>query len=171
MKAIEIKGKRNIDKINHTSISIRSDVTKYTFNDDYYKHRMQIELINKLFLCEEITHSKLLKQTITKKISGYKSQDIQKQLFDINWFISLDYVIEILVSSRLKCYYCKDICELLYKDCLAKKQWTLDRIDNSMGHNTNNVVICCLECNIRRGNMDSERFKRGKEIQIVRKQF
>ena len=171
MKAIEIKGKRNIDKINHTSISIRSDVTKYTFNDDYYKHRMQIELINKLFLGEEITYSKPIKQSINKKITGYKSQDIQKQLFDINWFISLDYVIEILVSSRLKCYYCKDICELLYKDCLAKKQWTLDRIDNSMGHNTNNVVICCLECNIRRGNMDSERFKRGKEIQIVRKQF
>jgi len=171
MKAIEIKGKRNIDKINHTSISIRSDVTKYTFNDDYYKHRMQIELINKLFLGEEITHSKLLKQTITKKISGYKSQDIQKQLFDINWFISLDYVIEILVSSRLKCYYCKDICELLYKDCLAKKQWTLDRIDNNMGHNIDNVVICCLDCNIKRGDMDYERFKRGKEIKIVRKQL
>jgi hypothetical protein len=171
MKVIEIKGKRNIDKINHTSLPTRCDATKYTFNDDYYKHRIQIELINKLFLGEEITHSKLLKQTITKKISGYKSQDIQKQLFDVNWFISLDYVIEMLVSSRLKCYYCKDICQLLYKDCLAKKQWTLDRIDNSMGHNTNNVVICCLECNIRRGNMDSERFKRGKEIQIVRKQF
>ena len=171
MKAIEIKGKRNIDKINHTSISIRSDVTKYTFNDDYYKHRMQIELINKLFLGEEITHSKLLKQTITKKISGYKSQDIQKQLFDVNWFISLDDVMEYLVNSQLNCFYCHEICELLYKDCLTKKQWTLDRIDNSMGHNRDNVVICCLECNIKRGDMDYERFKRGKEIKIVRKQF
>jgi len=28
-----------------------------------------------------------------------------------------------------------------------------------------------LECNIKRGDMDSERFKRGKEIKIVRKQF
>jgi 5-methylcytosine-specific restriction endonuclease McrA len=171
MKVIEIKGKRNIDKLNKISAPIRKDATKYSFNDDYYKHRMQIELVNKLFLGEEIIQGKLLKQAINKKISGYKSQDIQKQLFDINWFISLDYVIERLVSSKLKCYYCNDICQLLYKDCLAKNQWTLDRIDNSMGHNTNNVVICCLECNVKRGNMDSERFKRGKEIKIVRKQF
>jgi hypothetical protein len=171
MKAIEIKGKRNIDKINHIAIPKRIEASQYTFNDEYYTHRLQIELVNKLFLCEEITDGKIVKQTINKKISGYKSQDVQKQLFDSNWFISLDDVIERLVNSKLNCFYCRENCQLLYKDCFAKKQWTLDRIDNSMGHNTNNVVICCLECNIKRGDMDYERFKRGKEIKIVRKQF
>ena len=171
MKTIEFKGKRNIDKINHISVPKRNDAIKYSFNDEYYSHRVQIELINKIFLNEELTDEKQVKQTITKKLSGYKSQDIQKQLFDVNWFISLDDVMECLVNSQLNCFYCREFCELLYKDCLSKKQWTLDRIDNSMGHNRDNVVICCLECNIKRGDMDYERFKRGKEIKIVRKQF
>jgi 5-methylcytosine-specific restriction endonuclease McrA len=73
--------------------------------------------------------------------------------------------------SKLKCFYCKETCHLLYQNIFEKKQWTLDRINNNQGHNTDNVVIACLECNIKRGDMDSERFKRGKEIKIVRKQF
>lgn len=171
MKTIEFKGKRNIDKINLVSVPTRKDATKYSFNDDYYSHRVQIELVNKLFLDEKILQGKQVIQTITKKISGYKSQDIQKQLFDVNWFISLDDVMECLVNSKLNCFYCSEICELLYKDCLSKKQWTLDRIDNNMGHNRDNVVISCLDCNIKRGDMDYDRFKKGKEIKIVRKQF
>ena len=171
MKTIEFKGKRNIDKINLVSVPTRKDATKYSFNDDYYSHRVQIELVNKLFLDEKILQGKQVIQTITKKISGYKSQDIQKQLFDVNWFISLDDVMECLVNSKLNCFYCREICELLYKDCLSKKQWTLDRIDNNMGHNRDNVVISCLDCNIKRGDMDYDRFKKGKEIKIVRKQF
>jgi len=169
MKAIEIKGKRNIDKMNNISVPVRSDAIKYLFEDDCYKHRIQIELINKLFLGEEMKDSKNVIQILNKKITGYKNQDVQKQLFDINWFVSLDDVIELLVISKLKCYYCKENCQLLYKECFSKKQWTLDRIDNLMGHNRDNVVICCLECNIKRGDMDCERFKKGKEIKIVRK--
>ncbi len=57
------------------------------------------------------------------------------------------------------------------KNIFEKKQWTLDRINNNEGHNHDNVVISCLDCNIKRGDMDSERFKKGKEIRIVRKQY
>ena len=70
----------------------------------------------------------------------------------------------------LSCCYCKDNCDILYKDVLYKKQWTLDRIDNDYGHNNNNVVICCYECNVKRGDMDYERFKQGKSIKFIRKQ-
>ena len=55
MKTIEFKGKRNIDKINHISVPKRNDAIKYSFNDEYYSHRVQIELINKIFLNEELT--------------------------------------------------------------------------------------------------------------------
>ena len=85
--------------------------------------------------------------------------------------ISLEQTIEKLTVSKLTCYYCRDKCLLLYKDTLSKKQWTLDRIVNDKGHNHDNVVICCLECNVKRGDMDSERFKRGKQIKFVRKLF
>ncbi len=52
MKTIEFKGKRNIDKINLVATPTRKDATKYSFTDDYYSHRLQIELVNKLFLDE-----------------------------------------------------------------------------------------------------------------------
>jgi 5-methylcytosine-specific restriction endonuclease McrA len=171
MKSIEIKGKHNKDKINKVNTPKRIDALKYSFSDDYYTYRRQIQLINQLFLNETIEHEKVIIQSINKKLIGYKNQDIHKNIFDINWIISLDGIIEKLVNSKLKCFYCTENCELLYKDCLAKRQWTLDRIDNTMGHNTDNVVICCLECNIKRGNMDSKRFKMGKEIKIVKKHF
>ena len=96
---------------------------------------------------------------------------MQKKLIDLNKLISLDQTIELLVVSKLKCFYCKDKCSLLYKNIFEKKQWTLDRINNNEGHNHDNVVISCLDCNIKRGDMDSERFKKGKEIRIVRKQY
>ena len=113
----------------------------------------------------------MIKREIKKKINGYEKQDIQNNIHDKTNLISLTQTIEKLVISKLKCFYCKEQCELLYTRVFSKKQWTLDRINNAMGHNHDNVVICCLDCNVKRGNMDSNRFKRGKEIKIVRKQF
>ena len=106
---------------------------------------------------------------LRNKINSYKTQDIKKDFHEIENLITLDEVIEKLVTSKLKCYYCNEDCLLLYKDVLAKRQWTLDRIDNQMGHNEDNVVICCLECNIKRGSMDCKRFKMGKSIKKVNK--
>ena len=171
MKSIEISGKRNIDSFNQDKQPTRSDALKYKFNVEYYEHKTQIKLVNKLYLNEQIDHESSVKREINKKISGYKNQDVQKNLVDLVRLISFDQVIELLVDSKLQCFYCKDKCELLYTDCFSKKQWTLDRIDNSIGHNQDNVVVCCLDCNIKRGDMDSNRFKKGKEIKIVRKQF
>ena len=119
-------------------------------------------------------NSKSLKCTniiLIRKLTGYKYQDIKKKTINISKFISLEQTIEKIMEIKLYCFYCKEKCELIYKDIFAKKQWTLDRINNNQGHNWDNVVISCLECNIKRGDMDSERFKRGKQIQIVRKQF
>lgn len=171
MKSIEITGKRNIDKIQNVKNPERKNTVNWMIDESYFTYYKQIQIINSIYLEQTHEQETLLKREIDKKIKGYKTQDIQKELFDLNAFISLDQTIEKLVLSKLKCFYCKERCELLYKNVFAKKQWTLDRIDNDYGHNHNNVVICCLECNIKRGDMDSERFKRGKEIKIVRKLF
>jgi len=61
-------------------------------------------------------------------------------------------------------YYCREICQVTYKESMCRKQWTLDRIDNNYGHNDTNVVIACLDCNLKRGTMDSERFRQGKQF-------
>ena len=169
MKSIEITGKRNLDKIQNVKNPERKDTLKWLFDESFFTYHKQIQIINTMYLEQSQEYETVLKREIDKKLKGYKNQDIQKELFDLNGFISLDQVVEKLVLSKLKCFYCKEKCEYLYKNIFAKKQWTLDRIDNDYGHNCDNVVICCLECNIKRGDMDSERFKRGKEIKIVRK--
>lgn len=171
MKSIEIKGKRNIDKIENVENPRRKDSLHWKLSDDFFSNRKQIEIINSLYLENSFENDIFIRKEINKKITGYKNQDIKKKLIDLTKLISLDDTIEKLMLSKLKCFYCKENCHLLYQNIFEKKQWTLDRINNNQGHNTDNVVIACLECNIKRGNMDSERFKRGKEIKIVRKQF
>ena len=170
-KKIEIIGKRNIDKINKVENPERKACKKWKIDDSFYTYKKQIELINKLYLDQIKEEDIWLKREIEKKIKGYKNQDLIKELINLNKFISLNQTIEKLVESKLKCYYCKENCELVYKNIFAKKQWTLDRLDNNEGNNYDNVVICCYECNIKRGDMDYERFKKGKEIKIVRKGF
>ena len=169
MKSIEITGKRNLDKINKVEKPKRKQTEKWSLDNIYFTHNKQVEMINNLYLNQTFEYDTLLKREIDKKIKGYKNQDIQKTLLNINKFISLDSTIEKLVSSKLKCYYCNDSCELLYRNVLSKKQWTLDRINNDLGHNDDNVVICCYECNVKRGDMDSQRFKDGKSIKIIKK--
>ena len=171
MKSIEITGKRNIDKMSNIKKPQRKSVTSWNIDVSYFTYLKQIQIINSLYLEQSIEYETLTKREITKKIKGYEKQDILKSILDKDKIISLNQVIERLMVSKLNCFYCHDHCELLYKDVLSKKQWTLDRIDNNLGHNYDNVVISCLECNVKRGDMDSERFKRGKEIKIVRKLF
>ena len=171
MRSIDITGKRNIDKIRNIKNPERKETIKWNLDDSYFTYNKQIQIINSLYLNQEQEQNILAKREISKKINGYKSQDIQKELLDLNRLISLDQTIEKLMVSKLKCFYCKENCELLYKNTLAKKQWTLDRLNNEYGHNHDNVVICCLECNIKKGEMDSDRFKQGKEIKIIRKLF
>lgn len=171
MKSIEITGKRNIDKMNNVKNPQRKNVANWKIDEHYFTYLKQIQIINSLYLEQSIEYGVLVKREITKKINGYKNQDIQKSLINNYKIISLEQVIERLMVSKLNCFYCHGHCELLYRDVLSKKQWTLDRIDNNLGHNHDNVVISCLECNVKRGDMDSERFKRGKEIKIVRKLF
>jgi hypothetical protein len=171
MRSIDITGKRNIDKIRNIKNPERKETIKWNLDDSYFTYNKQVQIINSLYLNQEQEQNILAKREISKKINGYKSQDIQKELLDLNRLISLDQTIEKLMVSKLKCFYCKENCELLYKNTLAKKQWTLDRVNNEYGHNHDNVVICCLECNIKKGEMDSDRFKQGKDIKIIRKLF
>ena len=187
-KNINISGRKNIHglQINETEImtNINDDVNdiantnfyrkraaceKWNLPDHYFTHSHQFNIISKLYMNldnDVIENREIYIKEITKKISGYKRQDIDKKFYSKNTFISLEDVIEKLLCSKLKCFYCKCECELIYENVLSKRQWTLDRIENNAGHNTDNVVICCLECNLKRGTMDSGRFKYGKQLRF-----
>jgi hypothetical protein len=109
-----------------------------------------------------------LSQQIRQKIYGYKYQDIEKGIYSEGEFIKESEVIDLFHSSDMKCYYCKESVLLLYEYVRDPKQWTLERIDNSRGHNKDNVVIACLNCNLRRRCMYHERFVFTKQMNIVK---
>ena len=59
---------------------------------------------------------------------------------------------------------------LLYNDVREPNQWTLDRIDNSKPHNTDNVVIACLKCNLERRRRSDTKFLMSKQMRIIKSQ-
>ena len=169
-KKIVITGKRNVDSLSNND---KKRVESEKWNKlDLFKDidmKKQIEYINRLYLDEEYEGKEYIKKEVQRKLRGYKNQDTKKEVFDERYFISYDELLEKLVVSKLKCYYCRCECKLMYENIREKKQWTLDRLDNDQGHNRDNVVVSCLECNVKKGTMDDEKFKFAKQMRIIKK--
>jgi 5-methylcytosine-specific restriction endonuclease McrA len=108
---------------------------------------------------------------IKNKLSSYKQQDIIKGKYEKNAFITLKDLIDILDECKLKCHYCSSNIFILYDIVRDNKQWTLDRIDNEKGHNKDNVVIACLECNLKRRNIQKDAFLFTRQLKIIREEY
>lgn len=176
MKSVSITGKRNTDKMktldNPELVSERNVVKKWPQEviDLYEKHSEQMSIVNKLYMdVKPLPNGDIFKKEIQKKIEGYKRQDIEKEIYDKDRFIDMEEVLSKLTACRIKCHYCEVECYIVYNEVLSKTQWTIDRIDNDYGHNKGNIVIACLNCNLRRGTMDSERYKFGKQLKCIKK--
>ena len=104
---------------------------------------------------------------IHTKIHSYKYQDIIKEKYSEMEFVDILYVLQRLLDCKLICFYCKGNVRILYEFVRESSQWTLERIDNSVGHNRGNVEIACLKCNLSRRCMFHERYKRTKEMTVV----
>ena len=105
---------------------------------------------------------------ISDKISGYKSQDLEKGWYEPSKFVDLSWVLLAISRSEGKCYYCRKPVVFIYEMARDPKQWTLERIKNTMGHNKDNVEIACLGCNLRRRTMYHERFLFTKQLTITK---
>ena len=108
----------------------------------------------------------LIKNQIQQKINGYKGQDGKKNIYCAEKFIDYAFVIKLLQKSLLKCFYCYNNMMIVYDYVREPKQWTIERIDNSMGHNKDNVEVACLNCNLRRRTMYFERYLITKQLKI-----
>lgn len=102
--------------------------------------------------------SKIYVQGINKKISSYRSQDINKSKFDADLFIDYNFIIEKLFNCKLECFYCNKKVMIIYPIIRESSQWSLERIDNNFGHNKNNVEIACLTCNLKRRTMYHQKY-------------
>ena len=132
----------------------------------------QMECISELYLKGEIyTNQKTINDIIDvlkKKYSSYKSQDKQSHKYDPEQHITYEQMIEKLYNSKLKCYYCNCDLNILYNKKRLKTQWTLERLDNNLGHYSSNTCISCLECNLKRRTDNYEYFKQSKQTTIVK---
>jgi|TARA_Y100000389_G_C17361856_1_gene464207 5-methylcytosine-specific restriction endonuclease McrA len=167
-KKILITGKRNIDSFSNKDKK-RLESEKWKNKELLLDNKKQINILNKLYLKEEYEGIKTVQSSINKKIKGYENQDIKKDKLNKKKLIKYDDLLEILVISKLKCYYCKCDCLLMYDNVREKKQWTLDRLNNDEGHNRDNVVVSCLECNLKKGTIDDKKFKFAKQMRIIKK--
>jgi hypothetical protein len=104
---------------------------------------------------------------IQTKLNSYKHQDADKKGRD-NGLIGTKEVVEKLLACDLTCFYCKVDVFVLYEIVREMNQWTLDRINNDDGHNADNVVISCLECNLKRRRQSSDKFIFTKQMKITR---
>jgi len=150
------------------------------FLQSIHKKCMEIQHDNTDELSLESTYNILYKQSMEKreriifqelykKIYGYKRQDIEKNILCQEKIINLPFVLQKIIDSNFICYYCHDTVQILYENVREPMQWTLDRIDNSFGHNIDNVEIACLNCNLRRKTIHYQRYLLTKQLSKVRK--
>ena len=150
---------------------IVSESWDFTLGDD-----KQLIILNQLFFddisankmysdTEEIT---IMMQQIKQKLSGYKRQDVLKNMWNKDSFVDITHVISKMIDSKLLCYYCKEQMHVLYEISREMKQWTIDIIDNDKGHNNDNYHLACLECNLKRRRQSDAKFLFTKQLKIIR---
>ena len=150
---------------------------QWNFNENELTNEKQLEYIQNMYSCLEnhiefdsrIQHIQdVIESQIKIKIQGYHQQDIKKNLYDSEKFITLPKVIELLHSCKNTCYYCLKPVLILYEFVRDNKQWSVERRNNSYGHNHDNVEIACLHCNVCRKTMNEERFLFTKQLNIIK---
>ena len=151
--------------------TIRKKMEEWKFDAKYLEREQQLATLTGLEGLQSDLQNNIgeeLRRQVCAKISGYKCQDVKKGLYDESKFVRFDDVIALMTSRKMACFYCKKQALLFYEYSRDSAQWTLERIDNKHGHNTDNVEIACLNCNLRRRTMYHERYVFTKQMGTVR---
>lgn len=164
-----------MDNINDNKIIIyykKKDILERNknINDCDISYLHQLRLINELYINNNNNNElvPIIMRELDRKLLGYKYQDIKKNIYNNLIFIKYDEIIEKLVASKIKCHYCFCNMKIIYKFVRDDNQWTLDRIDNTLGHTKDNTIVCCLKCNLQRRCIDKEKFEFTKKLKIIK---
>ena len=57
---------------------------------------------------------------------------------------------------------------ILYDISREMTQWSIDRIDNEVGHNMNNYHLSCLDCNLKKKRKTDEKFRFTKQLNLIK---
>jgi hypothetical protein len=179
-KTIHISGihnKRQVKNLNSEPGAMkiakkRVQSEKWSFSNENFEYLNQLQMVKNIFN-NEFRHndddvSKIALQEINKKISGYKQQDRIKKRYDEPQFLTLESVILKMVECELKCRYCRGEMDVIYDISRESRQWSVDRINNDLGHNLTNFHLACLECNLKRRRRTDEKFLFTKQLNIIK---
>ena len=163
--------KKTTKKINcQKEKKMRVETKTWGLNEEDLLHETQLSILKSIqnesvekntYISKMITH-------IKSKICGYRQQDILKKRLNEDLLVNFDEVIHLLVSCDMKCCYCSENVYILYEKVRESKQWSLDRINNDIGHNKGNLVIACLECNLKRRRTNKDAFMFTKNMVIIK---
>jgi hypothetical protein len=109
------------------------------------------------FNCLDDKPTKNLNTNIMRKINSHKIYD--KNRFEIEGNINLDYILELIKKQNNKCYICKENVLLVNWKPYCCYQFSIDRIKNDQPHNKNNVLISCYYCNCRHHSKFDQHYK------------
>jgi len=157
----KVSSYRNTSTEKEKQKRVVTNTKRWRFTEEDYTKENQLALLKSIQHMEPgiSTDSQIsVLQQLNQKVAGYKSQDISKDKYNPILFVTRERVIELLIKSQLKCHYCKNDVKVLYEIVREPLQWTLDRIDNDYGHNTGNLFVACLSCNLRRRTIYHERY-------------
>jgi 5-methylcytosine-specific restriction endonuclease McrA len=172
-KTINILGTNNRYLVNKLKkeekvVKLRKNTTKIGFPEDFYSIENQIEIIGDLYNNNNNINNRKILSQIEQKLHSYKQQDLLKKKYNEEMFIRIKDTIDKLYESKLLCHYCNEKMFLLYDIVRETKQWTLDRINNDIGHQYDNIVIACLDCNLKRRRTNKDAFLFTKQLNIVK---
>jgi hypothetical protein len=149
----------------------RIPAEKWCFSNEQISYENQIKMIidisnNHFNSTDDI--SKIAIREINKKISSYKQQDKLKKMLTESKFLTFESVINKMLECELKCRYCKNEMNVLYDISREMRQWSVDRVDNDIGHNIDNFHLACLDCNLKRRRRTDEKFLFTKQLNIIK---
>jgi len=177
-KSLTISGTNNrylIKRANRVKNEVkkREIMNKYNIAPSFLNYDKQLEMLKEIYfktnendvMCEK----SVIVQELDKKIKCYKQQDIIKKIYNEQQFVDTRIILQKLIDCNMLCFYCKCQTYILYENVREQTQWTVDRLDNSLGHNNNNFVISCLKCNIKRRKTNSEKFLFTRQLVLIKK--
>jgi len=106
-----------------------------------------------------------VRNEINAKLRTYKASDLSRSLPG-SPDCECEYICEKMIEQKCKCYYCHTDFLMLYKNKRDPLQWSVDRIDNSKAHCEGNVVISCLQCNLKRRTRECKEFYDCKNMRV-----
>jgi hypothetical protein len=186
-KQITIMGSTN-DETQKKEDKMRIQTHTWEIDDGDLSHDTQLKILNYIFIYStdnydnskndcgllrfiESKYINIFINNLKNKISSYKQQDILKKRFNKDNFTNFNNVVNLLNDSCLKCHYCKKEIFILYKRVKEMSQWTLDRIDNNLGHDIDNLVISCLKCNLKRRRINKNSFLMSKNMTVKKNDY